>query len=113
MGENVESAEYGADEWRSEFSDLLFALGWRSRSDRFSPARPNSPTFVVLNQLAGASRVRWGEFKGIDLAVAATARGDPEQVTPARNRHHVLCAMHYEARRLAKHPRAVGCRMRG
>ena len=63
-----------ADEWRSEVSDLLYALGWRSGHDRFSPPPANSLTLDVLRQLAGASRVRWGEIKGIDLAVAATAR---------------------------------------
>lgn len=63
-----------AQEWRSEISDLLFALGWRSGHDRFSPPPANSATLDVLEQLAGASRVRWREIKGIDLAVAATAR---------------------------------------
>jgi hypothetical protein len=63
-----------ADEWRSEVSDLLFALGWRSGSDRFSPPPANSATLDVLNQLACAARVRWSEIEGIDLAVAATAR---------------------------------------
>ena len=63
-----------AQEWRSEISDLLFALGWRSGHDRFSPPPANSATLNVLEQLAGASRVRWREIKGVDLAVAATAR---------------------------------------
>ena len=63
-----------AQEWRSEISDLLFALGWRSGPDRFSPPPANSATLDVLEQLAGASRVRWREIKGVDLAVAATAR---------------------------------------
>ncbi len=63
-----------AQEWRSEISDLLFALGWASGHDRFSPPPANSPTLDVLEQLAGASRVRWREIRGIDLAVAATAR---------------------------------------
>ena len=63
-----------ADEWRSEVSDLLFALGWRSGRDQFSPPPANSATLNVLNHLAGAARVRWSEIKGIDLAVAATAR---------------------------------------
>ena len=63
-----------AQEWRSEISDLLFALGWASGHDRFSPPPANSPTLDVLEQLAGASRVRWREIKGIDFAVAATAR---------------------------------------
>ncbi len=63
-----------AQEWRSEISDLLFALGWRSGHDRFSPPPANSATLDVLEQLAGASRVRWREIKGTDFAVAATAR---------------------------------------
>ena len=63
-----------ADQWRSEVSDLLFALGWRSGRDRFSPPPANSLTLDVLTHLAGASRVRWGEITGSDLAVAATAR---------------------------------------
>ena len=68
------AAAYRLEEWRSEISDLLFALGWRSGHDRFSPPPANSATLDVLEQLAGASRVRWGEIKGIDFAVAATAR---------------------------------------
>ncbi|MGH3346530.1 MAG: plasmid pRiA4b ORF-3 family protein [Nocardioides sp.] len=63
-----------AQEWRSEISDLLFALGWRSGQDRFSPPPANSATLDVLEQLAGASRVRWREITGVDFAVAATAR---------------------------------------
>jgi hypothetical protein len=63
-----------AQEWRAEISDLLFALGWRIGQDRFSPPPANSATLEVLEQLAGASRVRWGEIEGVDLAVAATAR---------------------------------------
>lgn len=61
-------------EWRSEISDLLFALGWRSGQDRFSPPPADSATLDVLEQLAGASRVRWREITGVDLAVATTAR---------------------------------------
>ncbi len=63
-----------AQDWRSEISDLLVALGWRSGRDRFSPPPANSATLDVLEQLAGASRVRWREITGVDLAVAATAR---------------------------------------
>ena len=63
-----------AQEWRGEISDLLFALGWASGHDRFSLPPAHSATLSVLEQLAGASRARWGETKGIDLAVAATAR---------------------------------------
>jgi hypothetical protein len=63
-----------AEEWRDEISDLLFALGWRSGRDRFSPPPANSPTLDVLHQLAGSARVSWGEINGVDLAVAATAR---------------------------------------
>ncbi len=63
-----------AQEWRSEISDLLFALGWRSGRDRFSPPPAHSATLDVLEQLAGAARVRWGEIQGVDFAVATTAR---------------------------------------
>lgn len=63
-----------AQEWRSEISDLLFALGWRSGYDRFSPPPANSPTLDVLEHLAGAARTRWGGIEGVDFAVAATAR---------------------------------------
>jgi hypothetical protein len=63
-----------AQEWRSEISDLLFALGWRSGHDRFSPPPAHSATLEALDQLAGAARTRWGRIDGVDLAVAATAR---------------------------------------
>lgn len=63
-----------AQEWRGEISDLLLALGWRSGRDRYSAPPANSATLDVLEQLAGASRVRWREITGVDLAVAATAR---------------------------------------
>lgn len=63
-----------AQEWPSEISELLFALGWASGHDRFSLPPARSATLDVLEQLAGASRVRWREIKGVDLAVAATAR---------------------------------------
>ncbi|GAB2867985.1 plasmid pRiA4b ORF-3 family protein [Nocardioides pacificus] len=63
-----------APEWRREISDLLFALGWRSGQDRLSLPPANSATLDVLEQLAGASRVRWREITGVDLAVAAIAR---------------------------------------
>lgn len=63
-----------AQEWRSEISDLLLALGWRSGHDRYSPPPAHSPTLDVLDHLAGAVRVRWGRIEGVDLAVATTAR---------------------------------------
>ncbi|GEP39903.1 hypothetical protein NPS01_35660 [Nocardioides psychrotolerans] len=63
-----------AQEWRSEVRDLLYALGWRSGHDRFSPPPAHSATLDVLEQLAGASRVRMREITGVDFAVAATAR---------------------------------------
>jgi hypothetical protein len=62
------------EEWRSEISELLYDLGWRSGYDRSSPPPANSETLDVLGLLAGAARARWGEVKGIDFAVAATAR---------------------------------------
>ncbi|HLN76870.1 MAG TPA: plasmid pRiA4b ORF-3 family protein [Nocardioidaceae bacterium] len=60
-------------EWRSEISELLFALGWRSGADRYSPPSAHSPTLDVLDQLAGAARTGWS-VTGTDFAVAATAR---------------------------------------
>ena len=63
-----------SNEWRGEIRDLLFAIGWRSGGDRFSPPSAHSPTLAVLDHLAGAARTRWGEIDGVDLAVAATAR---------------------------------------
>jgi hypothetical protein len=63
-----------AQEWHSEISHLLFALGWRSGHDRFSPPPVHSATLDVLNQLAGAARTRWRETAGVDPAVATTAR---------------------------------------
>ena len=63
-----------AQEWRGEVSELMFAAGWRGGRDRFSPPTANSMTLDVLDQLAGASGARWGEIRGVDLAVATTAR---------------------------------------
>lgn len=63
-----------AHEWRSEISDLLLALGWRSGQDRSSPPPAHSATLDVLDHLAGAAHARWGRIEGVDLAVAATAR---------------------------------------
>ncbi|MGI8702046.1 MAG: plasmid pRiA4b ORF-3 family protein, partial [Nocardioidaceae bacterium] len=63
-----------AQEWRSETSDLLFAAGWRSGRDRFSPPPASSPTLDVLDHLAGAASTRWGRIEGVDFAVATTAR---------------------------------------
>lgn len=62
-----------AEHWREEVADLLFALGWRSGTDRFSPPSAHSPTMAVLEDLAGAARTGW-RVTGTDLAVAATAR---------------------------------------
>jgi hypothetical protein len=63
-----------AQEWSREVSDLLFALGWRSRGDQLSPPPAHSPTLDVLEQLAGAARTGLSRVEGIDFAVAATAR---------------------------------------
>jgi hypothetical protein len=63
-----------AQEWRREISDLLFALGWRSGPDQYSPPPADSPTLEVLDQLAGAARTGWRRVDGSDLALAATAR---------------------------------------
>ena len=63
-----------AQEWHPEISDLLFALGWGSGADRYSPPPAQNPTLDVLDQLAGAARTGWRRGEGADLAVAATAR---------------------------------------
>jgi hypothetical protein len=63
-----------AQEWRSQISDLLFALGWRSGRAPDSLPPPHSPTLDVLDQLAGAARTGQGESAGVDFGVAATAR---------------------------------------
>jgi hypothetical protein len=62
-----------AQEWRSQISDLLFALGWRSGSDRHSTPPAHSPTLDVLSELAGAARTGWN-VTGTDFATATTAR---------------------------------------
>jgi hypothetical protein len=62
------------EEWRSQISDLLFAIGWRSGHDRMALPPANSQTLEVLGLLAGAARARWSEIKRVDIAVAATAR---------------------------------------
>ena len=63
-----------AQEWREEISDLLFALGWRSGPDQYSPPPAESPTLEVLDPLAGAARTGWHRLAGSDLSLAATAR---------------------------------------
>lgn len=63
-----------AQECHPEISDLLFALGWRSRADQDSHPPAHNPTLDVLDQLAGAARTGWRRVEGGDLAVAATAR---------------------------------------
>ena len=62
-----------AQEWRSEISDLLYALGWRSGADRHSHPPADSLTLDVLEQLVGAAWTGW-RLTGTDLAVAASAR---------------------------------------
>jgi hypothetical protein len=63
-----------AQEWRHEISALLFALGWWSGADQYSPPPAGSPTLDVLEQLAGEARTGWRRIEVGDLAVAATAR---------------------------------------
>jgi len=62
-----------AEHWREEVGELLLALGWRTDRDRYSPPPAQSPTLVVLAELAGAARTGW-RVTGTDQAVAATAR---------------------------------------
>jgi hypothetical protein len=70
----VAGSGVSAQAWHSEISDLLLALGWRSRGAQYSPPPANSPTLDVLEQLAGKARTSWGRLEGIDFAVATTAR---------------------------------------
>ncbi len=63
-----------APEWQREISDLLFALGWGSGADRYSPPPARSPTLDVIDQLSGAASTGRRHVGGGDLAVAATAR---------------------------------------
>jgi hypothetical protein len=62
-----------AQEWRSEISTLLFALGWRSGADQYRPPPAHSPSLDVLEQVAGAARSGWNTT-GTDFAVGASAR---------------------------------------
>lgn len=62
------------EQWRQEISELLLALGWRTRNDAFVPPPADSATLDVLLQLAGEDSLHWREVKGVDFAVAATAR---------------------------------------
>ena len=62
-----------AEHWREEIGELLLALGWRTDRDRYSPPPAQSPTLVVLEELAGAARTGW-RVTGTDPGVAATAR---------------------------------------
>lgn len=61
-----------AERWREEVGELLLALGWRTHRNNYSPPA-ESPTLVLLGELAGAARNGW-RVRGTDLAVAATAR---------------------------------------
>lgn len=62
------------EEWCGEISDLLSALGWRTNGDPDAPLPANSATLTVLLQLAGENRLHWRQVKGVDFAVATTAR---------------------------------------
>ncbi len=61
------------ESWDGDISDLLLALGWRVHQDPSAWPPADSPTLTVLELLGGAARGGW-RVKGIDLAVAATAR---------------------------------------
>jgi hypothetical protein len=62
-----------AEHWHEEVAHLLFALGWGSGADPYSPPSAHSPTLVVLKNLAGATRTGF-RVTGTDPSVAATAR---------------------------------------
>jgi len=69
----VAGSRVPAETWRDEIGNLLLDLGWRTDRDRYSPPPTYSPTLVVLDQLAGATRTGW-QVKGTNLSVASTAR---------------------------------------
>ena len=62
-----------AEQWREQIAGLLLALGRRTDRDRYSAPPAQSPTLVVLEELAGAARTGC-RLTGTDLSVAATAR---------------------------------------
>lgn len=59
--------------WRSEISELLYALGWSAPTARPSRPAPDSPTLEVLHQLAGEARHRRPQ-PDHEAALAATCR---------------------------------------
>ena len=61
------------EQWREQISDLLLALGWRADRDGHLPPPAESPTLVVLEELAGSARTGW-RVTGTDLTVTVIAR---------------------------------------
>ncbi|NHN56184.1 plasmid pRiA4b ORF-3 family protein [Calidifontibacter sp. DB0510] len=62
-----------AEEWDSQISDLMAAVGWRVADNPGVRPPADSETLDLLEQLAGKVREGWQVF-GVDEAVAATAR---------------------------------------
>lgn len=60
-------------QWESEVSDLFLLAGWRD-GDGISRPHGRTPTFDVLEQLAGRVRHGWNLAGDADPAVAAVAR---------------------------------------
>jgi len=73
-----------AEHWREEIGELLLALGWRTNRDRYSPPPAQSPTVVVLEELAGAARAGW-RVTGTDLGRGNRALGDPSALSHGRD----------------------------
>jgi len=62
------------EQWRGEISELMLALGWRDNRDLNAMPSADSATLDILLGLAGENRLHWHDVKGVDLAVATTAR---------------------------------------
>lgn len=62
------------EQWRGEISELMLALGWRNNRDLNAMPSAHSATLDILLGLAGENRLHWHDVKGVDFAVATTAR---------------------------------------
>lgn len=70
----VVGSETPAEQWNEEISELLFAAGWHRRGASYALPPAHSPTLEVLEILAGATSNGAFQMRGVDPAVAATAR---------------------------------------
>ncbi|MDN5743797.1 MAG: plasmid pRiA4b ORF-3 family protein [Nocardioidaceae bacterium] len=62
------------EQWRGEISELMLALGWRNSRDLSAMPSADSATLDILLGLAGENGLHWRDVKGVDFAVATTAR---------------------------------------